>query len=104
MKYSRSTAGARVNILLNDHYAAIPYNCSSLAELAVDGVIAAGTIVPSNDGSAVGVLLNDVALDENPNGAIVVHGFIDGSKLPATPTDEALAAMKQVSVMSATTV
>lgn len=82
MKYSTKTITSGVNILANDHYVAIPYDCKSLTSLATDGIIKAGTIIPSNDASAKGVLLNDVNLNENPNGTIVIHGFIKKSKLP----------------------
>ncbi len=82
-KTEKTTAG--INILANDHYAAIPYDCSELTALAKDGVIPAGTIIPANDATAVGVLLSDVCIDENPNGTIVVHGFIKKSKMPTAP-------------------
>lgn len=89
MKFKKTDIGQPVNILANDHYAAINYDCSELGEKAKDGVIPAGTFVPANDATAIGVLLNDVVLEENPNGAVVVHGFIDKSKLPEEP-DEAV--------------
>lgn len=74
------------NILANDHYVAVSYNCSEIAD--TNGVIPAGTILPANDATAIGVLLNDVVKDENPNGTIVIHGFINKSKLPASPDEE----------------
>lgn len=88
MKYSRQNIGQDKNILANDHFVAISYDCTNLSSLATGGVIPAGTIIPSNDSEAIGVLLNDVCIDENPNGAVVVHGFIDTSKLPEKPTED----------------
>lgn len=85
MKYTNKAIGQGKNILANDHYVAIPYDCSTLTTLATDGVIPAGTMIPANDATARGVLLNDVVLAENPNGTIVIHGFIKKSKLPAEP-------------------
>ena len=85
MKFTEKSIGQGKMILANDHYVAIPYDCSALTALAVDGVIPEGTIVPANDATAIGVLLNPVTLAENPNGAVVVHGFIKKSKLPAQP-------------------
>lgn len=82
MKFKTTDIGQPSNILANDHYVAINYDCSELTA-DDDGVVKAGTIV---DG--VGVLLNDVYPDENPNGAVVIHGFIDRDKLPTAPTDE----------------
>ena len=87
MKFKNTNISQGINILANDHYVAIPYNCSEIAD--TNGVIPAGTIVPANDATAIGVLLNDVVKDENPNGTIVIHGFIDKSKLPVAP-DEAV--------------
>lgn len=73
-------------ILANDHYVAIPYDCSGI-EANAEGVIPAGTLIPANDATAIGVLLNDVVKAENPNGTIVIHGFIKKSKLPVVPAE-----------------
>lgn len=85
MKFTSKSIPQGKNILANDHYVAIPYDCSALTSLATNGVIPEGTIVPANDATAKGVLLNPVVLAENPNGTIVVHGFIAKSKLPKAP-------------------
>ena len=87
MKFTEKSVPQGKNILANDHYVAIPYNCTSLTTLATNGVIPAGTLIPKNDATAIGVLLNDVVLAENPNGTIVIHGFIKKSKLPVAPAD-----------------
>lgn len=86
MKYATHAVNTRVEILHNDHYVAMPYDCSALTANK-QGIIPAGTIVPANDASAIGVLLYDVAKDNNPNGAVVIHGFIKTSKLPVAPAD-----------------
>jgi hypothetical protein len=96
MKFTRQTATTGRMILANDHFAAIPYDCTALTELAEDGIIPAGTVIPSNDASAKGVLLSDINLSENPNGAIVIHGFIRSEKLPTAPSDEAKTALSMV--------
>lgn len=88
MKFTTKNVVQGVNILANDHYVAIPYDCSKLTSLATDGVIKEGTIIPANDDTAIGVLLSPVVLAENPNGTIVIHGFIETSKLPAKPTED----------------
>ncbi|MBR5823735.1 MAG: hypothetical protein IKY67_06300 [Paludibacteraceae bacterium] len=87
MKFTQKTVPQGKMILKNDHYVAIPYDCTALTALATDGVIPEGTIVPANDATAVGVLLTPVVLAENPNGTIVIHGFIDKSKLPVQPAN-----------------
>lgn len=84
MKYRTNAVTPKVEILHNDHYVAIPYDCSAIAANA-EGIIPAGTIVPANDATAIGVLLTDVAKEDNPNGTVVIHGFIKKSKLPAAP-------------------
>ena len=87
MKFTNKNIAQGKNILANDHYVAIPYDCSELSALATDGVIPEGTIIPANDATAKGVLLNPVVLAENPNGTIVIHGFISKAKLPAAPAE-----------------
>lgn len=84
MKFKTTDIGQPNTILANDHFVAVNYDCSKLT-VDDDGVVKAGTIV---DG--VGVLLNDVYPDENPNGAVVIHGFIDRDKLPTAPEDESV--------------
>lgn len=91
MKFTNKKVTSGVNILANDHYVGIPYNCGELTDLATDGVIPAGTIIPANDDTAKGVLLHDVTLADNPNGTIVIHGFIATSKLPVEPTADTTA-------------
>lgn len=84
MKYTTHTVTPKVEILYNDHYVAMPYDCSAVAANE-KGIIPAGTIVPANDATAIGVLLSDVVKEDNPNGTIVIHGFIKKAKLPAAP-------------------
>lgn len=96
MKYKTTTVGADKIILANDHYVAVPYDCTALTALATNHVIPAGTVIPSNDASAKGVLLTSVDLSENPNGTIVVHGFIRSDKLLTAPAETAKAALKLV--------
>ena len=99
MKFTERTVPQGKMILANDHYVAIPYDCTSLTSLATDGVIPEGTVIPSNDVSAKGILLTPVVLAENPNGTIVVHGFIEGAKLPVAVDEAALTALKQIVIL-----
>ncbi len=87
MKFKEKSIPQGENILANDHYVAVPYDCTELTALATNGVIPAGTIVPANDVTAKGVLLHDVVLAENPNGTMVIHGFITKAKLPIEPAE-----------------
>ncbi len=86
MNFKTTSIAQSKNILANDHYVAMEYNCSEIAANE-KGVIPAGTFVPANDATAIGVLLNDVVPAENPNGTVVIHGFIRTGKLPAAPAD-----------------
>lgn len=97
MIFESKSVSTRKEILANDHYAAIPFNCAEIAD--TDGVIPAGTIVPANDATAIGVLLCDVQKTENPNGTAVVHGFIRAEKLPEAPAETAKTALHQITFM-----
>ena len=97
MKFTSKSVVQGKEILANDHYVAIPYNCSEIA--GENGIVKAGTIVPANDATAIGVVLSDVALNDNPNGTIVIHGFIEKSKLPVEPAAEAITALKGIVFM-----
>lgn len=99
MKFTAKTVTQGVEILANDHYVAVEHNCTDLTALATDGVIKAGTVIPANDATAKGVLLYDVTLANNPNGAVVVHGFIKKSKMPVAPDEAAIAALKGITFL-----
>lgn len=88
-------------ILYNAHYVAVPYDCTALSSLATNGVIPAGTVIPANGATAFGVLLHDVTLAENPNGTVVVDGFIRANKMPTAPAAAAISALKKITFMGA---
>ena len=80
------------NILaIPDHYVAIARKLekdSALATTTTEGrkIVKAGTLFPANDATAIGVVLNDYDVtDGDQMAAIVIHGFIQKSKLPAAP-------------------
>lgn len=73
-----------------DHYVAIARKLEKDSALAVtvEGrkIVKAGTIFPANDATAIGVILNDHDVtDGDKMAAVVIHGFIQESKLPAAP-------------------
>jgi hypothetical protein len=50
--------------------------------------------------NAEGVLFNDVDVTYGPApGTALIHGFVDSSKLPAEPTKEEKAALKQITFL-----
>lgn len=103
MKFTSTAVTQGVNILANDHFVAVPYDCSNITANA-NGVIPAGTIIPANDNTALGVLLNDVVKADNPNGSLIIHGFIEKSKLPAAPESGAYTALKGITFLNKGTV
>lgn len=98
MKFTNTSIAGGKNILANDHYVAVPYDCSDVTANEA-GIIPAGTIVPKNDATAIGVLLTDVIKADNPNGTIVVHGFITANKLPTAPASAAKTALNMIKFM-----
>ena len=95
MRFEHTAITTPKEILANDHYVATPYDCSKLTPNA-EGIIPAGTIVPANDATAIGVLLWDVTPKNNPNGTVVRHGFIKQSAIPAEPAEAAKASMPMI--------
>ncbi|MCI8777326.1 MAG: hypothetical protein HFK00_08080 [Oscillospiraceae bacterium] len=88
MKFKSTNIINSKEILYNDHYVAIPYDCSALTADS-SGIIKAGTVVPANDSTAIGILLYDVKKEDNPNGTVVIHGFIKSGALPEELSSEA---------------
>lgn len=96
MKFKSESITSDPEILYNDHYAAIPM----AVEVPAGGSVPSGTPIGKdgtvqNTADAVGILLYTVNEDD-PNGAVVIHGFINEAKLPVTVTDAAKTAMKQI--------
>lgn len=102
MKFKEESFSNTVEILMYpDHYVADAHTFlkDDAAAVAVGSkkIIKAGTVYPTNDASAAGVVLTDVDVtDGDASGALVVHGFIDASKMPAKPEAEAITALKLI--------
>lgn len=63
-------------------------------------VIKAGTVYPADNETAIGLVFQDYDVtDGDVNLAIMIHGFVLAEKLPTIPSDKALAAMKQISIL-----
>lgn len=95
-----------------DHYVNLAVMVSDEGITAVDGkkIVPAGTIIgggfigddtkeamKSNGEGAEGILFNDtdVTYGSAP-GAALIHGFVALDKLPEAPSEEAVAALKQI--------
>lgn len=88
-------------LLFPDHYVSVAHTFQKddAAAITVDGrkIIQAGTIYPSNDSSAKGVVWADYDVtDGDVTGALILHGFVKGSALPKDPSDEAKTALPMV--------
>lgn len=73
MKRKITSVDGGKEILANDHYVGVPY-CFMADQKA-------GDVVIDLEKGVVGVCLYDVNNAENPNGTVVIHGFIDSTKL-----------------------
>lgn len=100
MKVIRTDYGNDVEILkFVDHFVGEAIQVSDSGVSAnEDGkkIVVAGSLlnkdgVVANDGTVVGVLLHDVDVTYgSAAGTIVVHGFIDGTKLPSAEVPQAV--------------
>lgn len=105
MKYKTIAYDSAKHILaMPDHYVSIARQAAKATK--ADGmvvkegdrfIIKAGTIYPSNDNKAIGVVLQDYDVTESDASmAIVLHGFIRADRLPAQPSDAALKNLRMI--------
>lgn len=90
-----------INILASANFTAFTYQIpeSMGKEVGCRKVVPAGTVYPANDGTAIGVLLNDIDVtDGDYQGSVIVDGILLKDRLPEEISAEALAAMKKISV------
>lgn len=86
-------------ILKYDHFVseAIVLTQDNATTVGNNKIVKAGTILPANDATAKGVVLFDVDVTNGDEvGSLVIHGFIDKSKLPAEPDATAIAALPMI--------
>lgn len=66
-------------------------------------ILKAGTIYPTNDAQAIGVVENDYDVtDGDRAGALIIHGFINCKKIPAEPGEGVEAALPLIKFMNKT--
>ncbi|MED4461855.1 hypothetical protein [Metabacillus fastidiosus] len=121
MKYVETTYTNKKTILkFPDHYVnlAITVNDAGVAtntegkKIVAAGTILGGGVLADQTKKAVkattttgvsnaeGVLFEDVDVTYGPaSGALLIHGFVDLNKLPATPTAEEMTALKQITFL-----
>lgn len=85
MKFATTAVARGIEILANNHWAGVPHKFEADAK--------AGDIVEGK-----GVCLYDVDADANPNGTVVVHGFINVAKLSKDqkPSSAQIAALPMI--------
>lgn len=102
MKYKTIAYDSAKHILaMPDHYVPIARKATKDDGMVVkEGdrfIIKAGTIYPSNDNKAIGVVLQDYDVTESDASmAIVLHGFIRADRLPTPPSDAALKNLRMI--------
>lgn len=105
MKYKTIAYDSAKHILaMPDHYVSIarkaPKATAAGGMVAKEGdrfIIKAGTIYPSNDDKAIGVVLQDYDVTESDvSMAIVLHGFIREDRLPTPPSAVALKNLRMI--------
>lgn len=108
MKYKTIAYDSAKHILaMPDHYVSIARKATKATKATeADGmvvkegdrfIIKAGTIYPSNDNKAIGVVLQDYDVTESDASmAIVLHGFIRADRLPIPPSDAALKNLRMI--------
>lgn len=105
MKYKTIAYDSAKHILaMPDHYVSIARKAAKATKIdsmvVKEGdrfIIKAGTIYPSNDSKAIGVVLQDYDVTESDASmAIVLHGFIRVDRLPASPSNAALKNLRMI--------
>lgn len=105
MKYKTIAYNSAKHILaMPDHYvpiARMAKKATATSDMVVkEGdrfIIKAGTIYPSNDDKAIGVVLQDYDVTESDvSMAIVLHGFIRVDCLPRDPSPAALKNLRMI--------
>ena len=88
--------GKNPNFLKSAHYVSFTGTVTK-AMGDEDGIVKAGTIIPANNSTAKGILVNDVYVGEGDQpGALIVEGYILKDRLPKAPTAEAITALKEI--------
>lgn len=105
MKYKTIAYDSAKHILaMPDHYVSIARKATKATKagdmVVKEGdrfIIKAGTIYPSNDNKAIGVVLQDYDVTESDASmAIVLHGFIRADRLHTKPSDAALKNLRMI--------
>lgn len=88
-------------LVFPDHYVSVAHTFQKgdAAAVDVDGkkIIKAGTVYPSNDANAIGVVWADYDVTKGDiTGALILHGFLKKSALPAPISTAAAARLPMI--------
>ena len=88
-------------LVFPDHYVSVAHTFKKddAAAVTQDGrkIIKAGTLYPSNDSSAIGIVWADYDVtDGDRTGALIIHGFVKTKALPVIPSSAAKGALKMI--------
>lgn len=88
-------------LVFPDHYVSVAHTFKKedAAATNVNGrkIIKAGTIYPTNDTNAIGVVWADYDVTNGDvNGALIIHGFVKTAALPAAPDAAAKTALNLI--------
>lgn len=99
MYYKKETA-EQINFLASAKFIAFTTQVSDAGVAAnTDGrkVVPAGTLLPANDATAAGILMNDTDVTEGPQpGSLIVEAYVIPERLPVAPAAEAITALKEI--------
>lgn len=111
MKVYKREFGSGINVLKFDHFVSIPITIDFSKVTTEEGnlkVVKAGTPIAdkglvatttSGASNAIGILMHNV-YEDNPNTALIIHGFIDKAKaetnMGSTYDEETMAALPMV--------
>lgn len=89
----------QINFLASDKYVAFTTTVPQSKGEVVDGrkIVKAGTILPDNNATAKGILLEDVDVTNGDAiGSIIEDGFVLKDRLPVVPDEQAISVLKKI--------
>ncbi|MBC1499399.1 hypothetical protein HB943_02205 [Listeria weihenstephanensis] len=101
MHVSKKEVVNQINLLASAKFQAFTYQAdTSMVTTANEKgrkVLVAGSVYPSNDDKAVGIVYNDVDVtDGSQPVSVIVEGYILEKRLPVAPIAAAKTAMKEI--------
>lgn len=100
MNVSNRTNVSDINFLAAANPQTFTYQVSDVGVTAnAQGrkIVSAGSILPLNDATAAGILYTDVDVTNGPQpGSLIVEGYIFSARLPVTPAEAAITALKEI--------